>query len=264
MIIHHLRADNLFKYRQLHIPAVPRGVIAVSGPNESGKTAIAEIICLALFGRTSLLLPEEVTKAITWGEFQGSVTVTFTQNGGDSYTLVRHLDKEGNQSAQLHRDGDQTLLARGAEEVTQAVRHLSGVSYEQFLAGLYSAQRHLTASPALHETVKALSGVATLETISAELKREIDAAADQVAQLTPQLTAAEDHLTQLNWREEPLVALRAEHQSLLERNAEARAQIDGQRAANAPARRLGALAGTGHSVEPIPNRSHERRMAASH
>jgi exonuclease SbcC len=82
----------------------------------------------------------------------------------------------------------------------------------------------------LHETVKALSGVATLETISAELKQEIDAAEDKVAQLTSQLTAAEDHLTQLNWREERLVALRAEHQSLLERNAEAQAQLDGQRA----------------------------------
>ena len=229
MIIHHLRADNLFKYRQLHIPAAPRGVIAVSGPNESGKTAIAEIICLALFGRTSLLPPEEVTKAIKWGEFQGSVTVTFTRNGGDSYTLVRHLDKEGNQSAQLHRDGDQTLIARGAEAVTQAVRHLSGVSYEQFLAGLYSTQRHLTASPALHETVKVLSGVATLETISAELKREIDTAEDQVAHLTLQLTTAEDHLTQLNWREEPLVALRAEYQSLREQKAEAQAQLDEQR-----------------------------------
>jgi DNA repair exonuclease SbcCD ATPase subunit len=231
VIIHQLRADNLFKYRQLHIPAAPRGVIAVSGPNESGKTAIAEIICLALFGRTSLLPPEEVTRAIKWGEFQGSVTVSFTRDGGDSYTLVRHLDKEGNQSAQLHRDGDQTLLARGAEAVTQAVSQLSGVSYEQFLAGLYSAQHHLAASPALHETVKALSGVAALETISAELKREIDAAEDKVTQLTPQLTAAEDHLTQLNWREEALTALRTDHQSLLERQAEARARLGQQRAA---------------------------------
>ena len=174
MIVNQLQAKNLFKYRTLQLTELPtRGVIAISGPNESGKTAIAEILCLALFGRTSLLTPEEVTKVIKWGEFRGSVTLRFTNSEGNSYTLLRHFDGDGNQSAQLCRSGEQTPLTRGAEAVTQAVAQLGGFTYERFIDSLYLAQRNTAAPQALQGTVKELAGVATLEKLSAEFAREI-------------------------------------------------------------------------------------------
>lgn len=232
MIVNQLQAENLFKYRTLQLTELPtRGVIAISGPNESGKTSIAEILCLAFFGRTSLLTPREVTKVIKWGEFSGSVTLRFTNGDGNSYTLVRHFDADGNQSARLCRSGEQTPLSTGAEAVTQAVAQLGGFTYERFIDSLYLAQRNTAAPQALRDTVKELAGVATLERLSAEFAREIDTAKEGLASLTPQLTAVEGQLAQLNIREERLADLSAQRQSLLDQVTKAGARTDRQQAA---------------------------------
>ena len=53
MIITSVHAKNVLRYAELKLANLPRrGVIGISGANESGKTTIAEILCLALFGRT--------------------------------------------------------------------------------------------------------------------------------------------------------------------------------------------------------------------
>ena len=78
MILKSIQAQNILKYRTLRLTNLPRrGQIAVAGANEAGKTAIGETICLGLFGRTFSLGPDELDRVIRWGEFGGSVTVTF-------------------------------------------------------------------------------------------------------------------------------------------------------------------------------------------
>lgn len=52
MIINRIRAENVLKYAELSIDLSPRGLIAISGQNESGKSSIGETVCFALFGRT--------------------------------------------------------------------------------------------------------------------------------------------------------------------------------------------------------------------
>ena len=56
MIITHLEATNLLKYESLSLTIPESGMIAISGPNESGKSTIGEAICFALFGRTFRLM----------------------------------------------------------------------------------------------------------------------------------------------------------------------------------------------------------------
>ena len=54
MIIQNLRSQNVLKYSHLVLNGIPeKGLIAISGRNESGKTAVVETICFGLFGRTT-------------------------------------------------------------------------------------------------------------------------------------------------------------------------------------------------------------------
>ncbi len=61
MIIHGLTAENLLKYRRLELRNLPeRGVIAIGGHNESGKSSVGESICFALFGRSFAVGPDDL------------------------------------------------------------------------------------------------------------------------------------------------------------------------------------------------------------
>jgi exonuclease SbcC len=59
MIINRIRSEHVLKYAELDLHHLPQGgLIAISGPNESGKSTIGEIVCFALFGRTFSLRPD--------------------------------------------------------------------------------------------------------------------------------------------------------------------------------------------------------------
>lgn len=220
MIVKRIHAENLFKYAVLELTHVPaRGIIAVSGPNESGKSAIAEIICLALFGRTSALEPQEISKCVKWGEFRGSVQLDFTGKEGHDYTVTRDLDGDGNHRARLSRSGEQTSLAQGAEAVTQMVTQLSGCGFERFLDGFYLTQRRLTTPQSVKSTIRALAGVDTLETLSAEFAQDINALQDSISHLTSQLTDTHNQLAALPIQDETLSQLSAQRQAQLEQVA---------------------------------------------
>ena len=69
MIITEVQAENVLKYKHLSLENLPAtGVVAISGPNESGKSSIGETICFALFGRTFSLGPDQLHKIVHWGE----------------------------------------------------------------------------------------------------------------------------------------------------------------------------------------------------
>ncbi len=87
MIIHRIHAKNVLKYASLRLDDLPeRGLIAITGPNESGKSTIGETLCFALFGRTFSLQYEDLAKVIHWGETHCSVSVDFTASDGEKYT----------------------------------------------------------------------------------------------------------------------------------------------------------------------------------
>ncbi len=59
MIIHRVVAHNVLKYGRLILEDLPeQGIIAVSGPNESGKSSIGETICFATFSVKLVLRSE--------------------------------------------------------------------------------------------------------------------------------------------------------------------------------------------------------------
>ena len=105
MIITRLEASNLLKYRQLSLKLPERGLIAISGQNESGKSSIGEAVCFALFGRTFSLGPDELSKVIRWGESRCSIRLDFRTPDGGRYQVARFLDELGNHGASISRPG---------------------------------------------------------------------------------------------------------------------------------------------------------------
>jgi len=173
MILKYIEAENILKYQRLKITDLPeRGQIAVSGLNESGKTAIGETICLALFGRTYSLDAANLHKVIRWGEYSGHVRVDFAGCDGRTYRIERKLDNTGKHQAQLFLDGDRKPTAQGVEQVAEAIQKVTGFSYQSYIDSFYLAQREIEVPHSKSATVKALIGVDKLETAAAHLRRE--------------------------------------------------------------------------------------------
>ncbi len=214
MIITAVHAKNMLRYAELKLTNIPRrGLIGVSGSNESGKTTIAEAICLALFGRTFSLDEEEISKNIKWGEFAGSVTIECIAKDGHAYHITRSFDAEGNNTAQLRRSGEQEPLVRGIQAVNQQVVQLGGFTYQQFIDSFYLAQRNLAAPQVLHQTVKTLAGVETFERIAAECAQDIHRTQEELGSLNGQVAEARRQRSHLKIQADVLPQLTAERQA---------------------------------------------------
>jgi len=172
MIITHLRAENFLKYAELEFSDLPAsGLIAVSGPNESGKSTIGETICFALFGRTYSVNADAPEKLIRWGQPRCNVSADFRGKNDRSYRISRYLDAEGTQGARLESlDDGETTLAKGAEQVAAALPGLTGFDYEEFVESFYLAQRELTAPHPHSHALMAMAGIAPLAGIREELQ----------------------------------------------------------------------------------------------
>ncbi len=161
MIIHRLAEENVLKYGRLILEDLPeQGVIAVSGPNESGKSSIGETICFALFGRTFSLGPDQIHKLIRWGETECSVSLDFSAGDDKRYQINRFLDMDGNHGVRLHIAGDEdTPIARGVAAVGDLLTKLIGFQFDEFVESFYLAQREITTPHPHSQAVKIMAGV---------------------------------------------------------------------------------------------------------
>ncbi len=200
MIIKHLTATNFLKYARLTLKDLPaQGLIAISGANESGKTAIVETLCFALFGRTFSLPPENLHRAIRWGETHAWVELDFQARDAQSYTVTRGLTLEGKQGVRLAHQGSQTVLVKGTTAVNQRIIELCGFDYRTLVDTVYLAQRENIAPPSPAQTIKAIAGISELEQVGHALEQEsathlhaIATVREQMAGLSAQLDTLQD------------------------------------------------------------------------
>jgi exonuclease SbcC len=172
MIIRSLCAENFLKYQRLELNSLPRrGIIAISGPNESGKSSIGETLCFALFGRTFSLSNAGLPKLIRWGAAHCAVTCVF-ESEGETYQLVRYLDTEGVHNAILSYKDSGEEVANGIEPVADALFDLLGFEYEEFIDSFYLAQREITKPHPHSYAVKSMAGIVVVEYVLAELEEE--------------------------------------------------------------------------------------------
>ena len=192
MIVRSLRAGDLFRYERLELTDLPeQGLIVVSGPNESGKSSVGEILCLALFGRTFALVPESVHKAIRWDSRGGTVELRFSTSAGEHH-LSRELDLEGGRSAALHAaDGVET---RGWNGVTGAVEALLGFGFDEFLESFYLARREATPPRPRGETLRAMAGVLPLERLARDVEKRGPAQQERLSELAEEIGSVDEGL----------------------------------------------------------------------
>jgi exonuclease SbcC len=210
MIINSVRAENVLKYRSLSIDLAEKGLIAISGQNESGKSTIGETVCFALFGRTFSIPPEEITKVVRWGENHCNVTLAFAVEDR-GYVLSRFLDRDGNHSAKLAFENmPDEPLARGVGQVSDTLFDILGFEYAEFVESFYLAQREITTPHPHSQAIKIMAGIAPLEVVSRQLDREIADRRELLEEMQAEWDAIEQQVVGLGIREGRLAKLEDE------------------------------------------------------
>jgi exonuclease SbcC len=221
MIIHRIQAKNVLKYTSLKLDELPeRGLIAITGPNESGKSTIGETLCFALFGRTFSLDYADLSKVICWGETHCSAEVEFTASDAQRYILERYLDDSGNHSARLARidqAADEPPLARGVDKVADKVYELIGYEYEEFIESFYLAQREITTPHPHSYAIKTMAGLVTLEYCGNTFQEEQESAAKVMQEADQEISSLTQQIDQIAWDPDALAGLQAQRSELTDR-----------------------------------------------
>jgi len=207
MIINKIRAQNVLKYAELSIDLAEKGLIAISGQNESGKSSIGETVCFALFGRTFSIAPAEIHKVVRWGENHCSVTLEFSVEERH-YVLSRFLDRDGNHSAKLAlADNPEEPVARGVKGVADVLFGVLGFEYEEFVESFYLAQREITTPHPHSQAVKIMAGVAPLEKVIRTLNQEIAERQELVGEINAEWESIDQDVKGLGIKEGLMVRL---------------------------------------------------------
>ena len=210
MIIERVQAENVLKYSRLDLEQIPpRGLVAVIGDNESGKSSIGESVCFALFGRTFSLGPDELDKVIRWGESRCAIKLDFRTPDGSCYQVARFLDELGSHGASISRPGEQPLV-RGVEAVAERLKDLIGFGYPEFVESFYLAQREISTPKPHSDAVKAMAGIDVLERVAADCRREREHARDERKGTARALADLDAQLESLGLDPERLPALEQE------------------------------------------------------
>lgn len=159
MIITGLLAENFRKYESLHLQGLPeKGLIAVKGSNEAGKSSIGDAICFAIFGRTNQLSGERIGKLVRWGQEAVKVTLSW-EHRGKKYDLSRSADSSGQQTASLLRVDDGKIIADNTDAVAETLKKLLGYGYPAFIKTFYWSQQGSDDNRADTESLQAMAGV---------------------------------------------------------------------------------------------------------
>jgi len=224
MIITRLEANNVLKYQKLVLKLPQKGLIAISGQNESGKSSIGEAVCFALFGRTFSVGSDDLQKVVRWGENHCVVTLDF-RVGDQAYTLSRFLDRDGNHSAKLSHFGEEEPIARGVSQVSDVLIGLLGFEYEQFVESFYLAQREITTPHPHSQAVKIMAGVAPLEKVADEIEDEIGEREDLLEEVEVECDALREELEDLGVQEGHLQQLEEQRLETLDQSEQMTAQV---------------------------------------
>ncbi len=229
MIINSIKASNVLKYATLELRDLPeRGLIAITGANESGKSSIGETVCFALFGRTFSLDFDELTKIIRWDETHCSAELEFTPSDGKRYRLERFLDDAGNHSARLElaEAEEAEPLARGIEQVADKIYELIGYEFEEFIESFYLAQREITTPHPHSYAVKTMAGLVTLEYCAEACQEDHDETQAEVETRRTDLAKLQNELDELAIDPRLLADLKSEQDAMARRMAEANGLIE--------------------------------------
>jgi len=232
MLIKSVFAHDFRKYQDLEITNIPeKGVISVSGANESGKTSIGEVICFALFNRTFVIDEKNVTKLVRWGRDKAEVTLCFLDNDGEEYKLTRSVNSEGTVNASLQKldrrgtDSNNVVITK-VEDVKDALKAILAFDYVAFANSFYLVQRELTAPDPNSFTIKQMAGIGDFARITDELLVVSEENQQTLLEVGPQCAALQDKIDEINLDETWLPELVDADESLESERRQKAALID--------------------------------------
>jgi DNA repair protein SbcC/Rad50 len=221
MIIHRLNTKNIFAYEQLDLLDLPeKGIIAISGLDNGGKSAIGNTICFALFGRTFSYKDKELDKIIHWGKKECSVTIRFSndkigEENGELYAITRTLDAHLNHSAKLYKVYyEENVIAEGVEEVEKAFYELTSINYEEFTQSFCLRQNQLTTF-SQSSALKKMAGMATLEQCYSDVRNELDQLDDELDELKQKNIHLDNEFSEIDFDEGHIKTLKIQQDKTL-------------------------------------------------
>jgi len=225
MIIQNVRAQNVLKYAHLVLNDLPdKGLIAISGRNESGKTAVVETICFALFGRTFSVPEDRLQKIIRWNETSCQVELQFISNE-QVYRIERSLDYKGTHAAQMFKDGEDEPFVTGPHSVEEAVYEACGFDFQQYLDALYLAQREISTPHSQSDTIKAIAGATDLEEVLKDLENDVESERDRIADIGIEVEGLLKQIDKLDISEHTLESIEQERRACNDRIRETEAAV---------------------------------------
>lgn len=134
-----------FKHLDVDI-TFPQGILAVSGPNESGKSSIFEAILFAFFGRTHKAPLGQKDRLINYDANESLVQLHF-EIDGTNYRITRRINRKRPTQASLHKlgaSGQSTRIATGVTNVDKEISSLlNGIALSDLLASNIVLQKDL-------------------------------------------------------------------------------------------------------------------------
>jgi len=151
MIIRSIRAENFMRFSRLEVADLPEeGLIAIEGPNESGKSTIGEVLLFVFFGRTRLSAEASLVDLIRWNADSLTAEVEFTlhpSDGGSSssdsgtrYLMFRQIDRYGTNYVKVLELPDRREVAAGVRQVAEFVAQKIGFDFLEFQSSFYHDQ----------------------------------------------------------------------------------------------------------------------------
>jgi DNA repair exonuclease SbcCD ATPase subunit len=178
MILRSLRAENFMRFERLELESLPaRGLIGIEGPNESGKSSIAEVILFAFFGTARESRSCPIGDLMRWGAPVTRVEVVFAvdpEPDAEIFSISREIDRLGANWVRVVSISMSREIARGSVAVQRFVRDRIRFDGAEFQRSFFHGQSSLSLDRAeLRAFLDVVIGISDLEDARKLLEREI-------------------------------------------------------------------------------------------
>jgi len=140
-----VQLQNYRRYKSAELE-LPDGLVSIIGPNGSGKSTLMEAVAWALFGNQSEIVrtgKESIKRQGTAHTDPCMVRIEFDFE--DTGYIVERTMKGKNLTMNASMYAGDNLMARGTEEVSQALMKLFGMDHKSFFISVFARQKELNA-----------------------------------------------------------------------------------------------------------------------
>ena len=140
-----IQLQNYRRYKSVELE-LPDGLVSIIGSNGSGKSTLMEAVAWALFGNQSEIVrtgKESIKRQDTSHTDPCMVRIEFDFE--DTGYIVERTMKGKNLTMNASMYAGDNLMARGTEEVSQALMKLFGMDHKSFFISVFARQKELNA-----------------------------------------------------------------------------------------------------------------------